>query len=59
MSGKTAKQTRRETRRIMRGYLEEFTAYLKPKPKWIPWPVWTWMQSKVLRVDMIYRKRQV
>lgn len=56
MSGKQVKVTKRETRRIMRAYLEEFKEYLRPKPKWIPWFAWDWMQRCVLKMERIERK---
>jgi hypothetical protein len=44
---------KREQRRIWRGYLEEFKEYLRPKPKHMPWWLWTWMQRKVLHMEKI------
>lgn len=47
----------RETRRVLRQYLEEFKDYLRPKPRWCPWWFWNWMQERVLRMDKIDRAR--
>jgi hypothetical protein len=44
---------KREQRRIWRGYLAGISEYLKPKPKWYPWWLWTWMQKQVIRTDKI------
>lgn len=52
-SGKRTKIEKREQRRIWKKYLMKFKDYLRPKPKYMPWWVWEWMQSKVLRMDKI------
>lgn len=44
---------KREQRRIWKGYLEQFSEYLKPKPRWCPWFFWTWMQRQVLRMEKV------
>lgn len=56
MSQKQVKVMKRETRRIMKGYLSEIEDYLQPKPKWWPWWLWTWMQGKIIRMEK-FRKR--
>lgn len=38
---------------MMKAYLTEFTEYLKPKPGWMPWFIWEWMQKQVLHIDKI------
>jgi hypothetical protein len=56
MSKKTIRATKREQRRIWNEYLEGITGYLRPKPKYMPWAVWEWMQKKVLRMDKINKR---
>lgn len=53
MSQRQTKAMKREQRRIWRGYLEQFTEYLRPKPRWCPWFFWTFMQRQVLRMDKV------
>lgn len=53
MSQKNVKAVKRETRRMMKWYLTEFQEYLRPKPRWMPWAVWEWMQKKVLHIEKI------
>lgn len=55
MSQKYVKAQKREMRRVMRSYLTEFTEYFKPKPRWIPWFVWEWMQNRLLHMEKIVR----
>lgn len=44
---------KREQRRIWKGYLTDFKEYLRPKPRFMPWWLWTWMQKKVLHMEKI------
>lgn len=53
MSQRQIKAMKREQRRIWKGYLEEFAEYLRPKPRFMPWWLWDWMQAKVLRMEKI------
>jgi hypothetical protein len=53
MNQKNVKAMKREQRRIWREYLEQFSEYLRPKPRWCPWFLWTWMQKQVLRMDKV------
>lgn len=53
MGQKQIKAIKREQRRILKGYLSEFAEYIQPKPRYIPWSVWRWMQKKVLKMDKI------
>lgn len=57
-SQKRSRLVKREQRRIWKKYLLKFKDYLKPKPKYMPWWVWTWMQNKVLRMDKINIKNE-
>lgn len=53
MSSKQVKAMKREQRRIWKGYLAGIQDYLRPKPRYWPWWLWTWMQKKVIRTDKI------
>lgn len=53
MSGRQTKAMKREQRRIWKGYLSEFKEYLRPKPRYMPWWLWEWMQRKVLHMERI------
>lgn len=53
MGQRQIKAMKREQRRIWKGYLTDFKEYLRPKPRFMPWWLWTWMQKKVLHMEKI------
>ena len=34
--------------------MENLESALKPKPKWIPTPVWRWLQDLVVKRDILW-----
>ena len=53
MSAKNIKAVKRETRRVLKAYAEEIAGYLKPKPKYMPWWLFRYMQRTTLRLEKI------
>ncbi len=48
-----AKRIRRQYRKVLGEKMEEFEAYLKPKPKWMPSFLWRKIASMVLKMEKI------
>ena len=47
---KAARDYRREMRAKAKKDYELVTSNMKPKPKWIPWPVWLWAMGFFINI---------